>query len=34
MSWPAAYVLRGKAPAKTAAPVTAPAPEAAQPTAA
>jgi transposase len=34
MSWPAAYVLRGKAPAKTAAPVTAPAPEAAQPAAA
>jgi transposase len=32
MSWPAAYALRGKAPAKAAAPVTAP--EAAQPAAA
>ena len=34
MSWPAAYVLRGKAPAKAAAPVPASAPEAAQPAAA
>jgi len=34
MSWPAAYVLRGKAPAKTAVPVTASAPETAQPVAA
>lgn len=34
MSWPAAYVLRGKAPAKAAPPVTAAAPEPAQPAAA